>query len=549
MDDAPQKKTSLKTQGAWILFAKITGFVISFLLPLLIVRFLTQEKVGVYRQAFQFIVNAVAILPLGFSMSAYYFLNRGAEQKRKSAIFNILLFNFIVGGLICAGLNFYPQFLGNIYQSDEMTQLAPKIGIVIWLWIFSTFLEVVAIANNEARLATVFIILAQLTKTVLMAGAVVLFASIEAFIYAAIIQATLQTVILLVYLNSRFPRFWRKFDWRFFREQAFYALPFGLAGVMWTLQTDVHTYFVGYRFSAAEYAVYAYGCFQLPLLSMLVESAGTVLIARMSELQARDAKREIVELTARAMQKLAFFYFPAYVFFFITAQVLIVTLFTEKFAASIPIFLVNLTLLPFDIWVIDSITRAYKDFGRFLLILRVFILIGLVAALWFGIQHFTLTGMIAIVVITSLIERFISTTVLLRKLEVKWTDWRLLKDTGKTALISVVAGIFTFFIYRQAKEFMPAVGVSLAEMFFSAPKKSVVNFLSGSLTLGASFAVFAPVYLFLMNRFNLIDEDEKILIRNLLEKFPVRLDRERGRLVRNERVSAKTISIKNQYRM
>lgn len=518
MDDSTKKKTSLKTQGAWLLFAKITGFAISFLLPLLIVRYLTQDKVGVYRQAFQVIMNAVAILPLGFSMSAFYFLNRGAE-RRKSAILNILLFNFIVGGLACAGLYFYPQFLGNIYRSEEMTLLAPKIGVVIWLWIFSTFLEVVAVANQEARIATVFIILAQFTKTVFMAGAVVFFASIEAFMYAAMIQAGLQTVILFIYLNSRFPQFWREFDWRFFREQSFYAMPYGLAGIFWTLQTDIHTYFVGYQFSEAEYAIYAYGCFQLPLLSMLVESTGSVLIPRMSELQAQGEKREIIRLTARAMQKLSFFYFPTYVFMFVTASVFITTLFTDKFAASVPIFLINLTLLPFDIWVIDPIIRAYKELGRFLLVLRIFILTGLVTALWQGIQHFDLTGIIAIVVVVTLIERFVITTALLRKLEVKWTDWRLLKTIGKTAVISLIAGIVTFFVYQQVREIMPAAGNNLAQIIFSAPKKSLVDFVSGSLTLGISALVFTPIYLLLANYFDIIEDEEKKKIKTLIGKL------------------------------
>lgn len=518
MNESPPKQKSLKSQSAWILFAKIAGFAISFLLPLLTVRFLTQEKVGVYRQAFQFITNAANILPLGFSMSAYYFLNRG-EKNRNSTILNILLFNFVVGGLVCAGLSVFPQMLGNLYHNDEMTQLAPKIGVVVWLWIFSAFLEVVAVANKEARTATAFIVLAQLTKTILMAGAVVIYASVEAFIYAAIIQATLQTAILLFYLKSKFPGFWQAFDGKFFREQLFYALPFGLAGILWTLQTDIHTYFVGNRFSAAEYAVYAIGCFQLPLLSMLGESAGVVLISRMSELQAQGDKREIVTLTARAMQKLAFFYFPAYVFLSVTASVFITTLFTEKFAASVPIFLVNLTLLPFDIWIIDPIVRAYKEFGRFLIVLRVFVLIGLVTALWFGIQYFNLTGMIAIVVVATLFERVVSSMVLMRKLNVEWHDWRLLKDVGKTAVISLFAGVMTFFVYQQVREMMPAVGQDLAQMIFSAPKKSIIDFVSGGLILGISFAVFVPVYLFAMNWFDLIDESEKRIVKNYLGKF------------------------------
>lgn len=511
-------KSSLKSQGAWLLFAKVVGFAISFVLPLLIVRYLTQENFGLYRQAFQFIMNAVAILPIGFSMSAFYFLNR-ESANRKSAVFNILLFNFVVGGLACLALYLYPQFVGNIYQSAEMTELAPKMGVVIWLWIFSAFLEVVVIANQEARLAMIFIILAQFTKTALMAAAVIIFTTVESFMYAAMIQAAFQTSILLVYLHKRFPYFWKTFSWSFFKEQAFYALPFGFAGILWTLQTDIHTYFVGYRFSEVQYAIYSVGVFQLPLLVMLVESVGAVLISRMSELQSRNEKREIVTLTVRAMQKLSFFYFPAYAFMLITSYTFITTLYTDKFAASVSIFVINLTLLPFDIWVIDPIIRAYKEFGRFLMVLRIFILAGLVTALWFGIQHFDLNGMIAIVIITSLVERFISTTVLLRKLEVKFKDLRLMKGIGQTAIISLIAALITYVVYLQIREIIPVWGYDLAHSLFSSPKKTIVDFLSGSVTLGISFAIYMPIYLFGMNFLELIDDDEKNLIKKTFGKL------------------------------
>ena len=270
--------------------------------------------------------------------------------------------------------------------------------MVIWIWIFSTFLETVAIANQEAKLATAFIILAQFSKTVLMVSAVFLFATVDSFIYAAMIQGAVQTIILLFYLNSRFPRFWRKFDAAFFREQMVYAVPFGLAGILWMLQTDIHNYFVGYKFSTAEFAIYAYGCFELPLIAMLSESVTSVLIPRMSELQVNDDKDEMIRLTARAMQKLAFFYFPIYVFLLITARMFVITLFTENYLASVPIFMINLTILPFSILITDPVVRAYKELGRFLLGLRVFILIGLVSTLYFGDRTLSLAGMITVAV-------------------------------------------------------------------------------------------------------------------------------------------------------
>ena len=510
--------TSLKTQSAWLLFAKTVGFVFSFLLPLLVVRLLTQEQVGLYRQSFQIITNCIYILPLGFAMSAYYFLNRESE-KRGAAIFNILLFNFIVGGLACVGLFLYPQFLGNIFQSAEMTRLAPRIGIVIWIWIFSTFLETVPIANREARLATVFIISAQFSKTLLMAGAVLLFTTVDAFIYAAMIQGVLQTVILLFYLNHRFPHFWGKFDFSFFREQMIYAVPFGLAGILWTLQTDIHNYFVGYRFHEAEYAIYAFGCFQLPLIAMLSESVISVLIPRMTELQVKGDRQEMIRLTARAMQKLAFFFFPIYVFLFITAETFIFTLFTHNYLASVPVFMINLTLLPMQILLTDPIVRAYKELGRFLLVLRVFILIGLCAALYWGIWHFGLSGMIAIVVVFSLLEKLIAETVIIRKLGAGKKDLPLLKNVGKTAIVSLIAGFVTNLVYYETKDFVFHYGERIAAALFPAPKLAVTDFIGGSLTLFVSGVVFAAIYLGGTYYFNVIEEGEKETLKTVYKRI------------------------------
>lgn len=519
MENQAKEKLSLRKQSAWLLFAKVVGFGFAFLLPLLTVRFLTQEKVGIYRQVFQVIANAAVILPLGISMSAYYFLARETGERRASAVFNILIFNFFVGGIACLTLYFYPQLVGNIFQSEEITALAPKIGVVIWLWIISTFLETVAVANQEARMATIFIILAQFSKTVLMVGAVVFYTSVEAFIYAAIIQGAMQTVVLLVYLNSRFPRFWRSFDPKFFREQLFYAFPFGLAGLLWVLQTDVHNYFVGYRFTDAEYAIYTSGCFELPLIAMLADSVSSVLIPRMSELQAAGEKREMIRVLTRTMQKLAFFYFPVYVFLLITAHVFITMLFTRDYAASVPIFLINITLLPFYVWTTDPVVRAYKELGRTQLILRVFTVVALVSALYFGVQYLDLRGMIAIVVVTTLFDRLIATVLVLRKLEVEKRDVFLLKDVSKTAVMSVIAGAATFLFYNYFRENAAALGANLTNLVFSTPKQGIVDFVSNGFVLAASALVFAPIYLFGMNRLGVIDDEERDFVRKFLGKF------------------------------
>jgi O-antigen/teichoic acid export membrane protein len=252
---------------------------------------------------------------------------------------------------------------------------------------------------------------------------------------------------------------------------------------------------------------------------MLAESVTSVLIPRMSELQTVGNKEEMVRLTARAMQKLAFFYFPIYVFMLITAQTFIITLFTTEYLASVPIFLINLTLLPFSILITDPIVRAYKELGRFLLVLRVFVLAALIAVLYFGLGHFDMLGMITIAVVAILMEKAIAETVIVRKLGFGVKDFHLLKNVGKTAVISLVAGVVTYFVYTNTKVYLLGVGEHFAEEAFHTTKLSVLNFIGGSLTLFISALVFAPIYLFGAYFWGVIEEDEKFQMKNVIKKM------------------------------
>jgi O-antigen/teichoic acid export membrane protein len=509
---------SLKQKSAWLFAAKIIAFGFSFVLPLLVVRYLTRDAVGAYRQAFQIVTNAVIILPLGFSMSAYYFLAR-ETTRRAAAIFNILIFNFAAGGIACLALFLFPQILGNIFHSEELQRLAPKIGVVIWIWIFGTFLETVAIANQEARVATGFIILAQFSKTVLLGAAVLIFGTVESFIFAAMAQGVLQTVLLLAYLHSRFPQFWRTFDTGFFREQMTYAIPFGLTGVLWIAQTDIHNYFVGYNFSQSEYAIYAYGCFEVPLIAMLSESVTSVLIPRMNAMQVTGDHDAMIRLMARAMQKLAFFYFPAYVFLLITAKTFIVTLFTPSYERSSSIFVINLTLLPFSVLILDPVVRSFKEFGRLFLLTRFLILTCLVSTLYVGLGKFDLTAMITVAVGAVVIERLIAGAMVVHKFGLGMEHLSLLKTTAKTALAALSAGLITFVIYSGASDQMRQFGERFSTEFLFVTKLSAVNFVAGSCVLLMSGLVFFPVYLIAAGFLGVIEADEKQTVVAFARKF------------------------------
>ena len=87
--------------------------------------------------------------------------------------------------------------------------------------------------------------------------AAAIFRTVEAVLYASMIQAALQSITLVWYLQSRFPFFWRHFDADFARDQVQYAVPFGLAGLLFAIQSDLHNYLVAHEFTTAEFAAFA----------------------------------------------------------------------------------------------------------------------------------------------------------------------------------------------------------------------------------------------------------------------------------------------------
>ncbi len=399
-----------------------------------------RQQYGLYKQAFLVITTAMIVLPLGVPMSAYYFLPRETTRRRETVL-NIVLFHVAMGALACAALVLYPSILTAIFHDAGLAPYAAWIGAAILFWVVGAFLDMVPVANDEIRLASAFIVGIQASRALVFVGAVLFFGTLRSLLAAAILHGAIQTVVLVCYLQSRFPGFWRAFDWHMLREQLSYAIPLGAAGLLMIVQTDLHNYFVSNHFGPAMFAVYSLGTLQLPLMGLIQEATNSVLITRVSILEKRNEHREIVLLAARAARKLAAVYFPVYVFFMVAGREFILVLFTSRFADSWPIFAVNLTLLPLGIMLLDPLYRAYQRERYFLLRLRLLLAAALILALWMFTARLGLLGVIAVVVLIAVLERVVMAIHFGRILGVTRRDAFLLRDVGKLALAALAAGV------------------------------------------------------------------------------------------------------------
>jgi O-antigen/teichoic acid export membrane protein len=445
---------SMSASVVWLMGAKAVGFVFTFALPLVLVRQLSQHDFGLYKQLFLVVGTAVSMLPLGFAMSAYYFLPRQRESRAAVAL-NVVLVYGVIGTAAGLAVALAPGLLTAVFGEADLVPMAGLIGAVIWLWLPASVLELLAVANLEAPLAGRFIVLVQCTRAVLLLAAAALVGTVASLAVAAVVHGVLNVALLAWYLRSRFPGYWRRVDWRLLRAQLAYALPLGVAALLYWAQIDLHRYVVAHEFDAVQFAIYSVGCFELPMLAILNESVGSVLIPRMAELERDGNRDELIALAVRAMRKLALVNWPLFVVLLVTGRDFITVLFTAQYLAAWPIFAINMLLLPFSVPTIacDAVIRAFAEHRYFLIRLRLVTAAIMGAALWIGVGRYGLIGAISAVVVVNLIERTATSVKAARILEARQADWARLRPFGGIALaaaISAVAGIAVLALLGEA---------------------------------------------------------------------------------------------------
>lgn len=404
--DETKNAESLTSQALLVLVGRTVAFGLTFALPILLVRQLSQAEFGLYKQVFLVVGTAMMVLSFGVSQSAYYFLPRERE-RRGEVILNILLFYVVTAGGAALALALRPDLLAAVFGAGEIVELGPLLGLVIFLWVVPSMIEAVSQANGEARYSAAITIASQFSKTVLLVGAALVFGTVRALVLAAVLQGVVQSLLVFSYLRSRFGRFWERFDPRFAWQQLAYALPIGFAAMVSAAQADLSHYFVSHEFGPDQYALYAIGTFSLPFVGILTHAAGTVMVRRVSYLQSAGDVEEIIRLSARMLRKLAAALLPAYALLLVVAPELIAFLFTPTYAAAVPLFILNLTVIPMALLMsfCDPVVKAFAEHRFYMLKVRVGVAAGLGLALWAVTGRYGMLAALGAVVAAGLVER------------------------------------------------------------------------------------------------------------------------------------------------
>jgi O-antigen/teichoic acid export membrane protein len=145
------------------------------------------------------------------------------------------------------------------------------------------------------------------------------------------------------------------------RKQLCYTIPLQAAVALQVLQSNLHQYVISLRFDAAHFAEYAVGCMNIPFFDLAAGSLLSLMMIQMGEKLAQDRTERVLQIWFDATRKLALVFFPMLILLWMESRDLITLLFTDRYAASVPVFRIWLLTFFFFTFQPHGVLRVYAD--------------------------------------------------------------------------------------------------------------------------------------------------------------------------------------------
>src|SRR5256885_6797691 len=374
---AMSKPGGILRQAGPLMLGRGGATVVGFALPLLPARRFRQAECGTYKQAGRVVTTAYFMLQLGLAQSLYYFLPR--KDGRESAwVTQASIALISLGDARAAALHASRFHVARQFANPELATFARPMALMTWLMIAAAPLEISLTAEGRVRTAAWIIFLSDAVRVGASVVPLLLGLGLHGFFWAYVLHGAVRFGLQCWFY---FRRGRPEIDWRLMREQLAYALPFGAAVLLDIPQRTFHQWAVGWTVDAAAFAIYAQGCFQVPIVNLPYAPISDILQVRFAQ---PGAPEDRALLFHEANLRLAAVFLPFTAGMVAAAPLFIPALFTHLYDPSIPIFRVAILVTPLAALPLDGALRAmghtrylFRAFLRRLLLTVPAVLIGL----------------------------------------------------------------------------------------------------------------------------------------------------------------------------
>ncbi|MEO8384004.1 MAG: oligosaccharide flippase family protein [Betaproteobacteria bacterium] len=351
---------SLSDKAGFLIVANLVKYAVGFVMPMVLVRLLSQTDYGTYQQLVLIGNASLGIMVLGLPTSVYYFYHHVSIERLPSLLAQTTLMLGISGVIAMTAIFLGASHIAEALNNPSIVGLLQVYAVSIVFMIASEHSIHFLIAQNRYRLAlglevaeTIFRVFVMLTPLALGYGFVGLIAGI-------VIYSLVRFIVRGAYLfGSEGMRFAGWSRMAFPLEQLGYSIPLALMSLTGLIAATFNKGIMAAAFTPAEYAIYSVGILEIPLDVIFQASVANVLRASLPPLVRDGNLVEVVRVMREAVRKLSIIVLPSFVFLLVHSEQFITLLFTNRYAESVQVFQIYVWLVPLHMLVLSPIPQIF----------------------------------------------------------------------------------------------------------------------------------------------------------------------------------------------
>ncbi len=314
----------------------------------MLVRLFSEELYGTYRQLTM--IGSMCLVFCGFALpgSLMYFIPNAVTvaEKRRYTGQTILLLG-IAGALTLLALVAGAEWLSVRFQNPYLASTLRVYALWIGFSVAAQYFVQLMYALERIGPAIVYNLFGTQIAQLVLLGAAFYF-RLDLLPYLWCLVGLEVTKAIVAFIVS-----WRYLEgltWRPSRatlgQQLRYSAPLAVAQAVNRLSYDIDLLIVSSTYAMQEFAFYAVGAFELPLVSILRKTSSTISKPRLVALYREQRVDEVMALFREVVRKIAVLALPCFVFLFMMSESFIRLLYTDTYLPSVPIFRVYLLMIP-----------------------------------------------------------------------------------------------------------------------------------------------------------------------------------------------------------
>jgi len=318
--------------------ANISAQVATTLTGIFLARTLSLEDLGTYRQVILLVNMVSGIFSLGLPLSLLYFLPRMNYDSEKSRFaVQTLLGLTIMGALATLGAILFNGVLALRFHNDQLETLLPIASPLFLTGLLLRYVAPLFLSIDRARLAGVFRI-AQAFGVGLTLVMLVALGQPLALALVGMAIAEGASIVVALWLQHRILPLHLGLDKKLLKAQMAYALPLAVSGMVGLLSRQVDQIMISMYMDPQRFALYSIGATEIPIVMLLVRSAGSVVLPQLSANWGNHEDDEFTSLFSSTQRKVSLLCIPITVAFIALAKPFLVFLYGDTFAASANVF-------------------------------------------------------------------------------------------------------------------------------------------------------------------------------------------------------------------